>query len=70
MKLEHQASTHHVAERAIRLAPVPGLAQKLREEAAARLGVRRDELADELDVALGKGAAAVAPLHFFHGRGG
>ena len=68
VKLQHQAATDHVAQRAIGLAPIPRLAQELRQLSPARARVRRDQRADEIDLHAGDRPASILQLHF-HGRG-
>ena len=51
VKLQHQPAAHHIPQRPIRLAPVPRLAQLLRQNPPARPGMLRDESADEHYVA-------------------
>jgi hypothetical protein len=51
VKLQQQASAYRVAQRPVRLAPAPKLAQLDRQRAAARRWTTRDQVADEDDVA-------------------
>jgi hypothetical protein len=63
---QHQAPAHHLARRAIRLAPAPGVTQRLRQRPPALLRVSSDEFADLMHVVPRDGTAAVAQQHF-HG---
>ena len=69
VELEHEASTNHVAQLAVSLAPVPRLARELGEPPPARLGVLHDEIAQEGHVGRGDRPAAIAQLHFRFHRG-
>jgi hypothetical protein len=64
VELEHKAAANHVAKLAVGLHPAPGFTQKLRESAAACLGVLGNKATDEQDVRRGDHTAAVLQLHF------
>ena len=49
---EHQTPTHHVAQLAIGLNPVPDLAHPGRERPAAQRGIFRNQLAQEIHLRL------------------
>ena len=62
------SAANHVAQLTVGLAPVPGLAQDLRERAATRAAVAGDELPDECDVLVRDHATTVLQLHFHGGE--
>ena len=62
MKHQQQAPADHVAQGAVGLPPLPGLAQLDRQLAPAQIRVLRDQLADEGYVFRADRPAPVPPL--------
>ena len=62
-QFQHHSPADHVAQLAVRLDPVPSLAQLVRQSPSACRRMSRDQLADEGDIGVGDVAASVAQRH-------
>src|SRR5205807_798684 len=64
VKTQQQPSANHVARRAVRLLPSPGLAQQQRKPPACGLGMLGNQLADKFDLGSGTRLTAVTKRAF------
>jgi hypothetical protein len=60
MQHQQQASTHHVAQRAVGLLPLPGFTQCARQFPAAQFRMLCDQLPDEGNLFAGDVAVSIA----------
>jgi hypothetical protein len=63
---QQQATAHHIAQRAVGLLPLPGFAQLLRQPAAARPRMCRDQFPDIQDLFRSDHPAPVLQFPSFH----
>src|SRR5207244_3212908 len=59
---QQQTATDHIAERAVGLLPIPGLAQFPRQSPTAGFRIRGDQLSDRFDVREVEDPSAIFPL--------